>query len=1029
MSICCGIDLGTTYSAISWYDSFNRRVETIDLEHADGLPIIPSVVYFEPGGNVVVGEAARDAALQYPERVIFGIKRSMGNDYKTPPIDGKEYTPQEISSEILKTLKSDAEMYLGEPVTNVMISVPAYFGDRERLATEEAGKLAGLKVLELIPEPHAAVLAFAADRIKDVENSSIIVYDLGGSTFDVTLIKTEREELGSDVASLRITTMAKDGNRHLGGLDWDRALARLVADKAMAQYGIEDPCLDVGTETTLLKNCEVAKRQLSQGALMFILADLQGHQIEISRTEFECETSDLVLQTEMLLIKVLEEAEQSYGLLTEKRILELVAQGQARADLEKKKVRLLLCGSATRMPMIRECVEHVMGEPALRHRNPELLVSIGAAYRAFLIGAGAAAGLTVQTRGGAITPPPAGDISVSKEKFERTKREIEKDLLPNLYTIRPMMDDGTYERQLQIIAQMSEKALADKNELAWSNANSMLDELRDRVVSAIEQERHRLQLVADGQRVVLMLHAAVLGQDYMHLLDSFKLRRFTDVRFPEQCSIHQPSHLSVQITLKPVDTEVNVPVGEPRSLPPLEIPLEPTPQEVEKQRVDLLVSISAESFEADKWWQALSVPFEQDSEKIEFELVGQELGAHIIEVEFFHGSARVGYVVVETQVVEQVIKGETIGRGVQVIYETMDSQALFGTQDQPALTLIVNWREGKDIDYKIVGKDARQVISVGSTSMKSGENTVVRFWEELTTLLGELVRLANLPENELKSVWLNIEGLGQTLCEQLLPAKLQSLSSTWPVGSIVIIDTNERWIPWELIHDGHEFWGDKFTLARVPRVPDQSRFSALDRTVERHSSVQLHKIVNVIGGDLHPQQIVEHIKSLFASLRIGISVEVIERATLADVFDSIADADLVHLTCHGYAAPQPCLQLADDRSLIRCLTPSNVKSLPNIPDCVIFANACTSTAVTSFLGELRNFGWEFYKKGAAAYIGTLGLVPTEYAVAFAENFYEKLLGGSTVGEALYYAKSKAQRENPFWLLYTLYGDPFARKFI
>ncbi|MFO1432362.1 MAG: Hsp70 family protein [Candidatus Competibacteraceae bacterium] len=406
MSIRCGIDLGTTYSAISWYDADNRRVETIDLEHADGHNIIPSVVYFEAGGNIVVGEAARNANLQHSERVLVGIKRSMGEDYKTPPIDGREYTPQEISAEILKVLKTDAEQWLGEPLKDVVISVPAYFGDRERLATQEAAQLSGLNVLELIPEPHAAALAFAVDRVKDVENRNILVYDLGGGTFDVTLIMTEREELEGSLIGLRINTLAKEGNRQLGGLDWDRVLARLVADKAMDQYGIADPHNDAQAEATLMKNCEAAKRSLSQVNTLQILADLQGHQVEVTRSEFEEATRDLVLQTEFLLEKVLEEVEKNHGLLTEKRIQERVGQGTPRAELEAKKVRLLLCGGATRMPMVKDCVSRVMGEAPLQHKNPDLLVTVGAAYHAYLLGAtgtAAGAGPTIQTRDGAIT--------------------------------------------------------------------------------------------------------------------------------------------------------------------------------------------------------------------------------------------------------------------------------------------------------------------------------------------------------------------------------------------------------------------------------------------------------------------------------------------------------------------------------------------------------------------------------------------------------------------------------------------------
>ncbi len=418
MSICCGIDLGTTYSAVSFYDSYNRRVDTIDLEHADGMESIPSVVYFEAGGNVVVGDAARNAAQQYPERVSIGIKRSMGDDFKVPAIDGKEYTPQEVSAEILKVLKADAELYIGEPVTDVVISVPAYFGDRQRVATQEAAAMAGLNVLELIPEPHAAAMAFAIDRIEDVENRNIIVYDLGGGTLDVTLIMTEKEDLGPGIKGLRITTLAKDGNRELGGLDWDKTLASLVAGKAVDEHSIDDPLKDAKAEAVLLKNCEAAKRQLSRVSSLLVVADLQGHQVEISRSEFESETSDFVLQTEALLQKVLEEAEQGHGLLTEKRIQEMEKQGQQRSELEAKKVRLLLCGGSTRMSMVDECVTRIMGEPPLHHKNPELLVTKGAAYRAYLIGAPAEGepadkdpGKTapvIQTRDGAITLLPGG---------------------------------------------------------------------------------------------------------------------------------------------------------------------------------------------------------------------------------------------------------------------------------------------------------------------------------------------------------------------------------------------------------------------------------------------------------------------------------------------------------------------------------------------------------------------------------------------------------------------------------------------
>lgn len=385
-SIYCGIDLGTTYSSISWFNPYKSQVETVHLKHADGKMLIPSVVYYEIEGTVVVGKPPQAALYKYPERVIIGIKRSMGNDeYKTGAIDGKEFTPPEISAEILKVLKEDAEQFWGEEAKEVVISVPAYFKDQHLQATREAAELAGLHVLNFIPEPHAAAMAFAIESIKDIENRNIVVYDLGGGTFDVTLITTEKESVGAGITDLRIRTLARDGKQHLGGLDWDRVLAELVAKKAIDEYGIENPCDNKKTESVLLKNCEEAKRDLTWATSCSVIADFQGNDIQVTRSEFERDARHLVQQTEELLKNILGEAEQTHGLLTEKRIQELEAQGQSRSDLDTKKVRLLLCGGATRMPMIQDCVKELMGEFPLRHKNPDLLVTVGAAYQAYLM--------------------------------------------------------------------------------------------------------------------------------------------------------------------------------------------------------------------------------------------------------------------------------------------------------------------------------------------------------------------------------------------------------------------------------------------------------------------------------------------------------------------------------------------------------------------------------------------------------------------------------------------------------------------
>lgn len=368
MSIC-GIDLGTTYSAISWFDPANNRVEKIDLESSDGDRVLPSVVYYPEGDNpTVVGKTALNAAKQDPDRVITAIKRSMGTDYQTRPIDGVRYTPQQVSAEILKTLARDAEIILGDEVKDVVITVPAYFGDNERAATEEAGQMAGLNVLGIFSEPHAAALAYSIEQILNIWDRYLLVYDLGGGTFDVVLIHaTKSGEIGETI-KFDIKTLCKHGNASLGGLDWDRALAELVGEKMMQEHSV-DVWEDPRNEAYLMENCEEGKRTLSRLPSVQIIGDLKGNHVEVTLSEFEDRTADLLLQTSALLVLVLEDAEEKHG--------------KTKEDID-----ILLAGGATRMPMVRQMIEEVMGKPPIQFGNPELLVTIGAAYKAHLLTGG-----------------------------------------------------------------------------------------------------------------------------------------------------------------------------------------------------------------------------------------------------------------------------------------------------------------------------------------------------------------------------------------------------------------------------------------------------------------------------------------------------------------------------------------------------------------------------------------------------------------------------------------------------------------
>lgn len=382
-----GIDLGTTYSAISWYDAENKRLVNIELvEAADGAKEIRSVVYYPGTGQPpVVGETAWNAARQSPERVIRLIKRAMGTDYKWPPIDGVEHTPPEVSAEILKVLLKEAQAYVGEEIKDAVVTVPAYFGEAERAATLEAGRLAGLNVLQVLDEPHAAALAFAIDRASEVMDRHLLVYDLGGGTFDVTLIHAAAVPTSEGI-DLKIETLCKEGKRELGGADWDRAMSQMVAEKVMQEHGV-DVLQDPKNEAILLDNCERAKRDLGKISEVTVSAGISGHQVRITRDDFEDRTRDLLMTTEMLIDIVLDDAKKSGKTVLAEQEQQLDETEKDR--ILKERIEILLVGGSSKMPMVRRMLTAKMGKPPLQHGNPNLLVTSGAGYKAHLLQAGA----------------------------------------------------------------------------------------------------------------------------------------------------------------------------------------------------------------------------------------------------------------------------------------------------------------------------------------------------------------------------------------------------------------------------------------------------------------------------------------------------------------------------------------------------------------------------------------------------------------------------------------------------------------
>jgi chaperone protein DnaK len=344
-----GIDLGTTFSCMAVMEGGQPVV----IPNAEGARTTPSVVAFTKEGEILVGQVARRQAIVNPERTVMSIKRHMGSDYKVK-IDNKEYTPQQISAYILMKLKRDAEAYLGEKITQAVITVPAYFNDSQRQATKDAGRIAGLEVLRIINEPTAASLAYGLDK---EGTHKIMVYDLGGGTFDVSIL-----EIGEGVFEV----LATSGNNHLGGDDFDQRIMDWLVQEFKAETGI-DLKNDKMALQRLKEAAEKAKIELStltttEINLPFISADANGPKHltrTLTRAKFEQLISDLVESTEGPVRQALNDA------------------GLTPVQID----RVLLVGGSTRIPYVQETVKRIMGKEPSKGINPDECVAIGAAIQ------------------------------------------------------------------------------------------------------------------------------------------------------------------------------------------------------------------------------------------------------------------------------------------------------------------------------------------------------------------------------------------------------------------------------------------------------------------------------------------------------------------------------------------------------------------------------------------------------------------------------------------------------------------------
>lgn len=354
MSKVIGIDLGTTNSVVAVMEGG----EPVVIPNAEGSRLTPSVVGFSKTGERLVGQLAKRQAVSNPDRTVVSIKRHMGSDYKVT-IDGKSYTPQEISAMILQKLKVDAEAYLGEKVSDAVITCPAYFTDAQRQATKDAGKIAGLNVLRIINEPTASSLAYGLDKIKDGKEHRFLVYDLGGGTFDVSIL---------NLADGVFEVEASNGNGHLGGDDFDACVMDWIAEKFKAQNGFElkrDPM----TNQRLKEAGEKAKIELSSVMstdinLPFITMDSNGQPVHfdatLTRAEFDRITEDLVQAT------------------VEPMDLAMKDAGLSVNDIDK----VLLVGGSSRIPAVQTLIRNKFGKEPSKGVNPDESVAVGAAIQA-----------------------------------------------------------------------------------------------------------------------------------------------------------------------------------------------------------------------------------------------------------------------------------------------------------------------------------------------------------------------------------------------------------------------------------------------------------------------------------------------------------------------------------------------------------------------------------------------------------------------------------------------------------------------
>lgn len=588
--------------------------------------------------------------------------------------------------------------------------------------------------------------------------------------------------------------------------------------------------------------------------------------------------------------------------------------------------------------------------------------------------------------------------------------EIKKDELPEKNS-KINVDIKTIEGDA-VIGEIIKKKLDDETTLS-SNDRHLSGDIERKVK---KKKKRKTNKIKSGIETNTSSSDGTFGSTNQESINQFY--RYTKVDCPHECSLNDEIELSVKLTIKkPLETAVRQFV---------QIPVD----NLEKS-VILILKVTAPDFQVDKSQKTMNVPIDEDSDKVVFKMKPLSVGKQIVEIEIYWNALRIGYFALEIEVMAVLDHPDPPAH--IVCYENPGSFIGNAFITKPVKkktevynTLHVTWDSVSKLTYALYPESGPpegdwEVENIGSQeSLQDSLN-------DLASLITDIAQKKYLNKEEELSCLENMRGIGSVLFEKFIPEYLRFKIKEWPPGEILCISTTEQWIPWELIYDGNGFWGERFLIFRLPRVKGNLQSNDQKNSDEKvKPGTDIINIIHVLGGEIKDIY-TERAKNVFKIAESQASIITLEKSNLSALIKQIGKADLLHFTCHGYHKPSLYLQISDkqDKQLNLRFEALKSENFAVKKGSIIFSNACHSSSPSVIFGDFVNFGWEFYRKGAAVFIGTTGTIPTEYAIEFSENFYNRLFK-SNAGVAIAFREAKREmhkKNNFFHLLYCLYANP------